>query len=308
MAAMKRLEARVAALEGENKEAKREAVTARADAQALRRKLGMTQSVGTSPVAALPSGPHAMATKAAPLPPPEPSWTGLYVGASFGGALARTKIASQETYIPSLANGGGTSTTATSSGSDGFGAVFDAFLGINTLVAPRLLAGVQVEGTVSDVNFSSSGTRNATTFDANGPTGQSTGSFRPHVHARWMASALMRLGFLADPDTLVYGIAGWTGAQFEYNELTDNTFFEPKDTFWANGGSIGAGIERTFGPSWHLRAEYRYTMFQNPNVANDFFFTSSGIFANTQSQSMQTSFHNSMQVVRLGASYQLPGW
>lgn len=70
-----------------------------------------------------------------------------------------------------------------------------------------------------------------------------------------MASALARVGFLADPDTLLYAIGGWTGAQFEYNDLTDNPFFEPNETFWANGGSVGAGIERKWGQSWSLRAE-----------------------------------------------------
>jgi opacity protein-like surface antigen len=227
--------------------------------------------------------------------------------------VASSKITSNETYVASFPPSiSGASIVATSNGSGGVGAVFDAFLGVNTLVGSRFVAGLQVEGTLSDVNFDSSGTRDYTYFTAAGPTGVTASSeFRPHVHARWMASALMRVGFLADPDTLLYGIGGWTGAQFEYNDLTDNPFFEPNDSFWANGGSVGAGIERRFGPNWSLRAEYRYTLFQNRDIANNFLFTTSGAGAATassQSNSIQTAFHNSMQVARLGVAYQLPHW
>lgn len=313
MAAMKRLEARVAALEGENKEVKKQAAAARAEAQALRQKLGVPGPASVPHVAEVPSGPYAMATKVAVLPPPESSWSGLYVGGSFGAGVANSKITSSETYVASFPpNISGLSNVATGNGSGGVGAVFDAFLGVNTLVGSRFVAGLQVEGTLSDVDFNSSGMRNYTYFNAAGPTGQTaTSEFRPHVHARWMASALMRVGLLADPDTLLYGSGGWTGAQFEYNDLTDNPFFEPKDSFWANGGSLGAGIERKFGPNWSLRAEYRYTLFANRDIANNFLWTSFGAgpaIASTQTNSIQTAFHNSMQVARLGVSYQLPHW
>jgi outer membrane immunogenic protein len=311
MAAMKQLEERVAALEGENKEARKQTAAARAEAQALRQKLGTTSGAQRAPE--LPHDPYSMATKAASLSPLPASWSGVYTGLAFGGAWASAKIASQETYTSMFPTNAppfqtnGTSTSATSRGSDGYGAVFDGFVGVNAELMPRFVIGMQLEGTVSDVNFSSSGTRNLTYFNAAGPTGQTAaGPFRPNVQARWMASALMRVGVLADSDTLLYAIGGWTGAQFEYGDLTDNPFFEPKDTFWANGGSAGVGIERRFGASWSLRTEYRYTQFQNRNIANDFFWTSS--FPSTQANSIQTSFRNAMQTVRIGVSYQLPQW
>ena len=57
-----------------------------------------------------------------------------------------------------------------------------------------------------------------------------------------MTSALLRAGALLDPATLLYAIGGWTGAQFDYQNLTNNNFFEPNETFWANGLSVGGGL------------------------------------------------------------------
>ena len=60
---------------------------------------------------------------------------------------------------------------------------------------------------------------------------------------------------------MVYVIGGWTGAHFEARNVTDNAFYQPSETFWANGWTAGAGVERKLSSNWSVRAEYRYTDF-----------------------------------------------
>jgi hypothetical protein len=56
-----------------------------------------------------------------------------------------------------------------------------------------------------------------------------------------MVSALARAGWLVDPTTMLYALAGYTGAQFNYENPTSLSF-EPNDQFWANGITVG-GLE-----------------------------------------------------------------
>jgi outer membrane immunogenic protein len=245
----------------------------------------------------------------APLNAPPP-WSGFYFGTTFGGALTRSKIDSSETYKQTFTatppnNIFGNSTLANSSGNNHGGAMLDALVGTNALLGSSFLLGAQLEGTVSDINFDSSGTRSLTYFNGAGPTGNTaSGDWRPHVYSRWMVSALARAGFLVEPATLVYAIGGWTGASFEYHNLTDNPFFEPGESFWANGVSVGGGLERKLNPNWSVRVEYRYTHFQNKSVSNDFKWTSN--FPDTQTDSIRATFHNEMHVIRFGVAYLFP--
>ena len=54
-----------------------------------------------------------------------------------------------------------------------------------------------------------------------------SGNYRPQVTSRWMATGLLRAGILVDDLTLLYGLGGWTVAQFEARNLTDDPFFQP---------------------------------------------------------------------------------
>ena len=230
-------------------------------------------------------------------PPPNAySWSGAYWGASFGGGLTEGRVASRETFTassnnPPPSNLLGVSSVAESGPSRGIGAVADLFVGISTTFGP-FVAGIQLEGTLAELSFGSSGTRSYTYFDANGPTGQTAlGPFRPHVHSRWMVSALARAGWLVDPRTLLYGLAGWTGAQFDYQNLTDNLFFQPGERFWANGITMGVGLEKRLDANWALRGEYRYTHFPEATVNNGFVWSNAGSpFLITQSNAIQSRF------------------
>ena len=199
-------------------------------------------------------------------------WSGIYWGGSFGGGFTHSRVTSSERYANTFPTNPppfvtqGASIISDADGSAG-GALADIYLGVNQQIAPSIVVGLQLEGSVGDMSFDAGGTKALTYFDDTGPTGQTaSGSFRPHIHAPFMVSALARAGWLADPTTMIYGLAGWTGAQFKYENLTDNTFYEPKDQFWANGVTVGGGLEKKLAPNWSARIEYRYTNFFASNV------------------------------------------
>ena len=196
------------------------------------------------------------------------------------------------------------SSVAKSSGHD-TGAALDLFAGLNQQIGRHLVGGVQIEGSIADMNFGSDGTRSFAASNDAGPTGYTgQGPFRPHLYSRWMVSALARGGVLASPTTLAYGLVGWTGAQFEYQNLTDNLFFQPEDSFWANAITVGGGVEQKVASNWSIRAEYRYTDFPDLSVGNNFTWSSSNPNG-TQTNTIRSKFDENMQTVRLGVSYLL---
>jgi opacity protein-like surface antigen len=111
----------------------------------------------------------------------------------------------------------------------GGGVVIDVFAGWNEQLSSSLVIGAQLEASAANLNFSSAGTRTYAYFDTSGPTGQTAvGDFRPQVASRWMATALLRAGVLLNDQTLVYGLGGWSLAQFEARNLSDNSFFSAR--------------------------------------------------------------------------------
>jgi opacity protein-like surface antigen len=127
-------------------------------------------------------------------------------------------------------------------------------------------------------------------------------NFRPHLHSSSMVSALARAGWLVDPTTMLYALAGYTGAQFNYEDLTNDG--EPNNRFWANGVTVGGGLEEKLAQNWSVRFEYRYTDFMASNVSNDFLSTSSS--QDTQTDTTRARFAEDMQTARVGISYLLP--
>ena len=299
---VKSMESRISALEAENKKIKREAAQ-------LRQATNQPSSVPTAkPSLRDPAQSYAsLETKAIKRSDP-PNWSSVYVGASFGAGVTRSHIHSDETansialVPPASVNGRVLSNDA--GNTTGYGAIADLYLSYNAQIASNVVAGVQVEGSISDLNFSGKGNTSARYFDQNGFTGQTaTGDFRPNAHARWMASALARAGVLATPETLLYGLAGWTVAGFEYRDLTDNSFYQHPDSFVTNGPTVGAGIERKLSANWSVRTEYRYTQFLPVNVDSSFNWAGPGV---TQSDTIHARFENSMHTLRVGAAYAIP--
>jgi outer membrane immunogenic protein len=308
LAMISALEARVTALENQNREYRRDAEQARAQAKVANDKL--LKLTNPAPLAR-PVPADAMASYQ--VPERTSDWSGGYWGVSAGGAVSRSHVNQAEQLLilqpsgafPFTING---QNMASSSGpSHGSGGIIDVFGGWNAQVASHFLLGGQLEATVSDIDFSSTGTRAYTYFNAAGATGQTGGSeFRPQVENRWMASALLRGGVLLDDKILVYGIGGWTIGQFEARNLTDNSFDQLPERFVANGGTAGGGIERKVDGHWSIRAEYRYTDFGRRSTRDQFTFQTAGVgFSGTQAYVRQGQFDQSMQVGRVGVAYAL---
>lgn len=297
---VKSLEARVNALEAENRKFKQaEKQTAHA-APANRSNVSGSAPTALASYASLQAQP----------PHQTGRWSSFYVGSSFGAGAAQSRVSATERIAIASANPPpndlmGYSVSSVGRGTGGYGASIDLFAGLNHRLTSDVIAGLQFEGTLSDYDFNASGSRSYQYLDSSGPTGQTaTGNFRPNAHARWMTSALARGGILANPDTLLYGVAGWTLAGFDYQTLSTNTFYEHSNRFLANGPTVGAGVERKLGENWSIRTEYRYTHFLPVNVGSEVMFASSQ--PSTQTSTVAGRFENSMHVGRIGIAYEMP--
>jgi outer membrane immunogenic protein len=273
---LKALESRVATLESEKQQYRREADSARAETQALKQKLGR-QPNPNLPVQLPPSSSYAMATKA-PILAAVPTWGGFYAGASFGltsqhanqdgvapGTFTSTNVA------PGFSQTNSSSDTLMSSlGGRGLGAMANLYLGYNYVLPSNFLVGAQIEGGTSNTPtrltgpFSDPSQAVATTTNFAGAittinsTGTGTGNTTGHLDNHWAMSALVRGGLVVDPKDLIYLVGGLSYGRFEFND----------QSFGAFGGTVGAGWERKITPSWTLKAEYRYTRFQDRTLTD----------------------------------------
>lgn len=66
-----------------------------------------------------------------------------------------------------------------------------------------------------------------------------------------------RVGWLADPDTLIYGLVGWTWTEFNGKFSGDAAGLADDYDFDADGLTVGAGIETRFTPNISGKLEYR---------------------------------------------------
>jgi opacity protein-like surface antigen len=282
---LKALEARVATLESEKQQYRREAASARAETQALRQKLGRQPNPNPPAAAPLqlpPSGSYAMATKA-PLVAAVPTWGGFYAGASFGLAVQGAHkdevnpSASTETDVEGASTNTFTSSDVFTSSLGGRdpGAMANLFLGYNYMLPSDFFVGGQIEGGISNMRTRLTGpfsdpSQSLATFNNAGTTQISTnlnaGNTTGHLDDRWVMSALARGGLVVDPKDLVYLIGGLSYGRFEFND----------QSFGAFGGTVGAGWERKITPSWTFKAEYRYTRFQDHTETVNFASSNSG--------------------------------
>jgi opacity protein-like surface antigen len=293
------LEARVAALEGQLQSAN--ARTRQAETATPRPILASLNAVAPTyaPMQLGQSG------KSLVEPPPEYVWSGLYWGTSFGygstSSKTRYRIRDRSTSTSTSSSsefgedsfsdtsrGVSQQTTTGESEGENDGALADLYLGVSTRLTPRILAGVQVEGALTQMNFnspngpqqivSSSTSRGRSSFTSrDGFMDESTGSsqsdesrtslpgFNNDIQLDWMVSVIGRAGWLATPSTLLYGLAGWSYGRFELDETA--FALNGSGEYGAHGLTIGGGFEQKLSPKWSLRAEYRYTDFGRENFS-----------------------------------------
>jgi outer membrane immunogenic protein len=178
------------------------------------------------------------AYKAAPLPPPVYSWTGIYWGVNVGYSWGEAK--NDVTLL-------GVGTASSSRKMDGVIGGFQA--GYNYQF------GAWVWGFETDIQ--ASGQKGGETFPGVLPL---TTVSTDHK-LDWFGTSRSRLGFLATPNVLLYGTAG-----VAYGEVKDSATVNVVGVGSATstfkdlkaGWTAGAGIEGAFGGGWSAKLEYLY--------------------------------------------------
>ena len=143
------------------------------------------------------------------------------------------------------------------------GSLTELFLGYNWR-SGRTVAGVQAEGTLfSDVGLKAAGTLTTTTSSTtNGvadPTTLDIRSGADNQQLRSMVGLVGRIGFLATPDLLLYGLGGVEFGHFVYPRGREA--IGGNNGKWVPGYTAGAGAELRITDHWSLRGEYRYMHF-----------------------------------------------
>lgn len=101
-----------------------------------------------------------------------------------------------------------------------------------------------------------------------------------------------RLGVAVTPTTMLYAKGGYTNARFE-SRFDDGAGTIYNNGITADGYRVGAGIEQKFslfGPSGFIKAEYRYSNYQNLDIGEDDF-------------DLETDFDRHQAVVGVGVRF-----
>ncbi len=158
-------------------------------------------------------------------------WTGFYLGAGGGGGATSQDLKASETIRTRT-------DFAEADGLGGMGGFGTVQIGYDRQFLPRWVAGVFADFDFDSIDSS---------FKVGGPGG--TLKFPFNLTDSWTVGG--RLGYLVNPNTLVYGLGGYTEAKFDLPSGTHNSTF--------SGFSAGAGIETSLGGPWFLKGEYRFT-------------------------------------------------
>jgi outer membrane immunogenic protein len=231
--------------------------------------------LGTLALAAMMAGPamaadqkvKAMLTKAPP-PPAVFSWTGLYIGASGGGAWGRDSV----THAPLAAAPGlafpidAAAVTAASSPSlSPNGGIAGGHAGYNYQTGKLVLG---LEGDVSwfRLRQNSTGTFPFPSTLPGGPLGPPTLTFTANttVSTDWLITLRPRLGIAVDNNWLLYATGGLAVTQYNLNQVSgvlNSATFASSISGTRTGWAIGAGIEHAMTKNWRLRAEYLHLDF-----------------------------------------------
>ena len=196
----------------------------------------------------------------APPAPTHVNWTGVYGGVAAGAGMGFGRV--------NAAAGGG------SAGFDsgGQGLLGGVFAGGDYQFSPYALVGVMGDFTWTGIQ---------STLNINAPGGSAFVSAAQN--RQW--SLMGRVGFLPVPSTLIYAAGGYS--QLNVHATASTTLgaaFASRDTE-LSGFTVGPGIETVITGGWTTRLEYRYSQFEQKDVAFG--------------ASMQPSNHT----IRVGLSY-----
>lgn len=199
------------------------------------------------------------------------NWSGFYIGAQVGGAVAGDNNISQfnPPGLGGLAIG--------NRNADLSGVLGGVHAGYNVQVQ-NWVFGVEADFEGSDVG---SGLPTLQTGDRAGSS------------LNWLGSVRGRLGYALD-QLLVYGTGGLAYGEFDNRSVNRVTGIGQTFTGTRLGWTAGAGIEYAFQPNWTARLEYRYTELD-----------SAGFNPTVGTSVVGSSFRDdpSFHAVRVGISY-----
>lgn len=170
------------------------------------------------------------------MPPPAPTyvWTGCYIGGNVGGAWSHVEVTD-------VASGG--SASVGNSGVAGGGQVgCDYQMNEFVFGIRNMFDGTSLKKTVG---------LSTSTF---------TGSAESHVE--WFDTLTGRVGYLVQPNILLYGQGGaaWTQANVKFFDPTGTQIGELSKNS-KTGWTAGGGVEWMFLPHWSAFVEYNFMGF-----------------------------------------------
>jgi len=133
------------------------------------------------------------------------------------------------------------------------------------------------------------------------------------VKMGWDASIRARLGYTITPDSLIYGTGGVAWQEMVSSGTCQHSLTDPQCTVAAGhpfdtqtnrniltGWTVGGGLEKMCG-NWTLRAEYRFSQFNNAN--DDFPFLATGVAVGTDFSRYKLSAQTHIATVGLAYKF-----
>jgi len=209
--------------------------------------LGISLAIALSATGAFASGPSVppQVHVQPPVALATTSWTGFYAGAALGygstnydlgGSYSNPPI-SASLNLPDLGGQGG---------------LFSLQGGYNYQVSDRMVLGLQLDGALTGIT-------NDTSLSVTDGVDTLTASYE--LRPRRMYTFAGRVGYLASPDTMIYGLLGYTRASFAGDldaSINGTSIFSDSYSFSLNGVAVGMGMETRLSRNTTLGVEYRY--------------------------------------------------
>lgn len=217
-----------------------------------------------------------MALKAAPPPPPAPSWTGFYLGVHAGAAWQSTP-----SWTFNDPNGVIAPTSLNQAGNAALGGVGGIQVGYNWQFAPAWVAGI--EGDISWASLADHRTQQPLVFG--GALTPNT-AVQMSANTQWLSSVRGKLGFVGWWNTMFFATGGvaWANTEFAAQETnappTFATDFRSVTSFntTKSGWVAGGGAEWMATTNILLRVEYLYYNLNNAATGSAALFPNPGAF------------------------------
>ncbi len=175
------------------------------------------------------------------------NWTGIYGGVAAGAGMGFGRV---------NAAAGGAGGAAAGFDSGGQGLLGSVFAGADYQFSPYALVGVMGDFTWTGIQSS---------FSIMAPGGSAFVS--AEANRQW--SVMGRAGYLPVPSTLIYAAGGYSQLNVHGTAslvLPGSMPFASRDTA-LSGFTVGPGIETVITGGWTTRLEYRFSQFEQKEVA-----------------------------------------